>query len=162
MTGRGASPVARAWLTAALIAVSVTGADQLSKEAIERNLVPGEVVAVAGPLELTHVTNTGIAFGLAGGGGIAIVIFTAVALAAMLAIFARQARRPGMPLAVGLLVGGAVGNLIDRIAQEAVTDFVKLPFWPSFNVADVAITVGVLILAWIFLRAPAPADADAA
>ncbi len=136
------------------LAAFVVLCDQVSKSIIENNLVLGERVDVIGPLELTHVGNTGIAFGLAGGGGLAIVALTLAALALIVAVFAHNPRRPGMWIAIGFLAGGAIGNLVDRISREAVTDFVKLPMWPSFNLADVAITIGVVILAWTFLREP--------
>lgn len=145
----------RAWTFALALAAVVVVADQVTKTLVERNLVIGERVDVIGPIQLTNVGNTGIAFGLAGGGGKALVLLTIVALALILLVFARDPRRPGVWPAVGLLLGGAAGNLIDRIAHGAVTDFIKLPAWPSFNVADIAITFGVLLLAWSFLREPA-------
>lgn len=148
----------RAWAFALLLAVAVTVADQLSKAAIEDRLVIGERVDVLGPLQLTNVGNTGIAFGLAGGGGKAIIFLTVVALILIVVLFARDPLRRGAWPAMGLLVGGAVGNLIDRIAHEAVTDFIKLPMWPSFNLADIAITCGVVLLAWSFLRDPKGSD----
>lgn len=144
----------RAWILALSLAACVALVDQLAKQAVESRLVIGERVDVIGPLQLTNVGNTGIAFGLAGGGGKAIVFLTIVALAMIVVLFARDPLRRGAWLAVGLLLGGAAGNLIDRIAHEAVTDFIKLPMWPSFNLADVAITVGVILLAWSFLRDP--------
>ena len=57
--------------------------------------------------------------------------------------------RPWLWLPTGMLVGGAIGNLIDRVANGQVTDFIKLPAWPAFNVADMSITFGVLILLWV-------------
>ena len=71
------------------------------------------------------------------------------ALALLLGYLARRPDRPWLWLPTGLLVGGALGNLIDRLAHGAVTDFVKLPLWPAFNVADMAITFGVLALLWV-------------
>ena len=67
-------------------------------------------------------------------------------------LFARNPARPGMWLATGLLAGGAIGNLTDRVRADAVTDFVDLPPWPPFNLADVAITAGVLLLVFLYLR----------
>lgn len=148
----------RAWASALSLAAVVAVVDQLSKTAIENNLVIGERVDVLGPLQLTNVGNTGIAFGLAGGGGKAIIFLTLIALALITILFARDPQRRGGWIAVGLLLGGAAGNLIDRIAHEAVTDFIKLPMWPSFNLADIAITCGVILLAWSFLRDPKEGD----
>lgn len=146
----------RAWIQALLLASAVVVADQVTKSMVENRLAIGEQVDVIGPLQLTNVGNTGIAFGLAGGGGLAIILLTLVALALIIGVFARDPLRRGVWLAVGLLLGGAVGNLIDRIAHEAVTDFIKFPKWPSFNLADIAITVGVILLGWAFLREPPP------
>lgn len=151
----------RAWIQALSLAAVLVLIDQVTKSAIESRLAIGETVDVIGPLQLTNVGNTGIAFGLAGGGGIAIVLLTFIALALIVGVFARDPTRRGVWLAVGLLLGGAAGNLIDRIAHEAVTDFIKLPKWPSFNVADIAITLGVILLGWVFLRQPdSGRDAD--
>jgi signal peptidase II len=93
-----------------------------------------------------HVRNTGVAFGVLSGGGALVLIFTLAALALLLAYFARRPERPLLWLPTGLLIGGALGNLIDRIGSGAVTDFIKLPLWPAFNVADMAITFGILAL----------------
>ncbi len=71
------------------------------------------------------------------------------ALGALLLYFALRPQRAWLWLPTGLLVGGAIGNLIDRLAHGAVTDFIKLPLWPAFNVADMAITFGVLALLWV-------------
>lgn len=151
----------RAWVSALIVAALVVAADQVTKSLVEANITVGERVGVIGPVELTNVGNTGIAFGMAGGGGTLIVILALVTLALIIGFFAREPSRPGLWLAIGLLVGGAAGNLIDRIAHEAVTDFIKVAMWPSFNVADVAITCGVILLAWILLREPpAPARAE--
>ena len=93
-----------------------------------------------------HVRNTGVAFSLFSGGGTVVLVFTLVALAVLLGYFTLRPSRPWLWLPTGLLIGGALGNLIDRIAHGAVTDFIKLPLWPAFNVADMAITLGVITL----------------
>jgi signal peptidase II len=77
-----------------------------------------------------------------------------VALGALLAFFATHVHRPLAWLPTGLLIGGAAGNLIDRLRDGAVTDFVKLPHWPAFNVADMAITFGVLALVYVLEGPP--------
>jgi len=146
----------RAWLRAGLLCALVVIADQVAKAAIEANLVPGEHVGVLGPLELTLSHNRGVAFGLAGGGGALLIVFTLVALAFVGAVFARDPAKPGMWVAVGLLGGGAIGNLIDRVRAGEVTDFVDLASWPPFNLADVAITLGVALLVFLYLREPEP------
>jgi signal peptidase II len=137
----------RAWLRAGAVAIAVIALDQIAKALIEHNLVPGEHVEVLGPLELTLAHNNGVAFGLASGGGAALIALTLVALGFVGVLFARNPSRPWMWIAVGLLAGGACGNLIDRVRADAVTDYVAILSWPPFNLADMAITVGVVVLA---------------
>ncbi|HET9163583.1 MAG TPA: signal peptidase II [Solirubrobacterales bacterium] len=136
----------RAWLRAGGLALAVIALDQVAKALIEHNLVPGEHVEVLGPLELTLSHNSGVAFGLASGGGGALIAVTLVALGFVGVLFARNPSRPWMWIAVGLLAGGACGNLIDRVRADAVTDYVAILSWPPFNLADMAITVGVVVL----------------
>lgn len=139
-------------LRAALVAIAVLILDQISKALIRHHLVPGEIAALAGPLDLTHVNNYGVAFGFAGGGGVGIVVVTVAILLALGVAFARNQDRRMIWIPTGLIAGGAIGNLIDRIRIGSVTDFVKFPHWPAFNVADMAITVGVVVFAFILLR----------
>jgi signal peptidase II len=146
----------RAWRLAGALCGLVVLADQASKAAVEHNLVPGEDVDVLGPLGLTLSHNKGVAFGLAGGGGAGLIVLTVAALALILVLFAREPTRPGMWIAVGLLAGGAFGNLADRVRADAVTDFVDIGPWPPFNLADVSITAGVAVLAWAYLRESGP------
>lgn len=145
------SPAARAWCLAGGVCALVLAADQIVKGIVEAQLVIGQHVDVAGPLGLTLSHNSGVAFGLAGGGGGALIVFTIAALAVVGALFAREPTRPGLWLAAGLLAGGALGNLADRIRNGAVTDYIDIGSWPNFNLADVAITVGVVLLAISFL-----------
>jgi signal peptidase II len=151
------SAAGRAWARAAALCAFVIAADQAAKAIVERDLVPGEQRDLLGPLGLTLSHNKGVAFGLAGGGGVLLVAFTVVALGFVVYLFARNPARPGMWVAVGLVAGGALGNLIDRVRHDQVTDFVDLPPWPPFNLADVAITFGVLLLVFLYLR---EADAE--
>jgi signal peptidase II len=148
----GASASGRAWRLAGALAGLVVVADQAAKAAIEAHLLPGERVEVLGPLELTLSHNSGVAFGLAAGGGVGLVLVTAAALGVVAAVFARNPTRPWMWVAAGLLAGGALGNLADRIRAGAVTDYVLVGSWPAFNLADAAVTCGVLLLALSFLR----------
>jgi signal peptidase II len=143
---------ARAWALAGAVCGLVFAADQAAKAAIEAELVPGQFEEVLGPLELTLSHNRGVAFGLAGGAGVKLVLTTAVALAVIGFLFSRNPQRPGMWLAVGLVAGGAIGNLADRIRADAVTDFIAVGSWPAFNLADVSITLGVLLLVYFYLR----------
>ncbi|HET7120388.1 MAG TPA: signal peptidase II [Solirubrobacterales bacterium] len=146
------SAPARAWCLAGALCALVVAADQAAKAVIEANLVPGEDVDVLGPLGLTLSHNRGVAFGMAGGAGVRLVLFSLVALAVILYLFARNPTRPWMWVATGLLAGGALGNLTDRIRADAVTDFIDLPPWPPFNLADVCITFGVILLVIVYLR----------
>jgi signal peptidase II len=143
---------ARAWALAGALCGLVFAVDQAAKAAIEAHIVIGEYVEVAGPLELTLSHNRGVAFGLAGGAGVKLVLTTALALGVIGYLFARNPQRPGMWIAVGLLAGGALGNLADRIRADAVTDFVAIGSWPPFNLADVSITLGVLLIVFLYLR----------
>ena len=143
---------ARAWRLAGALGLLVVVLDQVAKAVIEANLVPGEQVDVLGPLTLTLAHNRGVAFGMASGGGPALIALTVLALAFVGALFARDPARPGMWVAVGLLVGGALGNLIDRVRAGEVTDYVDVLSWPPFNLADVAITLGVVALALAYMR----------
>jgi signal peptidase II len=143
---------ARAWGLAAVLTGTVVILDQVAKAVVEDRIVLGEKVDVLGPLKLTLSHNEGVAFGLAGGSGAPLVVVTLVALGVVLYLFSRNPARPLMWIASGLLAGGAVGNLADRIRVGAVTDFVELPHWPPFNLADMAITAGVVLLVVIYLR----------
>ncbi len=142
----------RAWRLAAALGAVVIALDQGTKALVEHHLVAGQDVDVIGPLGLTLSHNRGIAFGLAGGGGIGLVLLTLVALTLVGIVFSRGPGRPGMWIAVGLVAGGALGNLIDRLRTGAVTDYIDLPHWPPFNVADMAIVGGIVLLALAYLR----------
>jgi signal peptidase II len=96
--------------------------------------------------------NSGIAFSLFTGSEAGVIVVAVLVLAAVLTYFARHREQRWMWLACGLIVGGALGNLIDRLRLGMVTDFIKLPDWPAFNVADASITIGVLTLLWLVGR----------
>jgi len=125
--------------------------DQVSKAIIRSSLSIGEHVQLVFGFSLTNTPNSGLAFGIGQGEGFVLVV-TVVALVLVLIWFALDPSRPGMWLAVGLLAGGALGNLADRIRIDAVTDFIDPPLWPTFNLADVAITAGALGLVLISLN----------
>ncbi len=146
------SAAARAWALAGIVCAVVVAVDQAVKAVVEAQLVLGEKVDGPGPIGLTLSHNRGVAFGLAGGAGVGLVLLTVVALAVIGWLFARDPARRGMWVAVGLLSGGALGNLIDRLASGAVTDYIEIGPWPPFNLADVAITTGVVLMVWIYLR----------
>jgi signal peptidase II len=154
------SAAARAWALAGILCAVVVAADQAMKSRIEDKISLGEEVDVIGPLSLTLSHNKGVAFGLAGGAGLGLVLVTVAALALIAFVFSRDPGKQGMWVAVGLLAGGALGNLIDRLAAGEVTDYVVVGSWPAFNLADVAITVGVVLMVLIYLRDAEPAAAD--
>lgn len=135
-----------AWLRAALVLSAVVLADQISKALVVARIDRGDSDAVFPGVNLVHVRNRGIAFGLFDGRTTALALLTAGALALLVAYFATHATRPYAWLATGLLLGGALGNVIDRVRDKAVTDFIDLPLWPAFNLADVSITLGIIAL----------------
>ena len=135
------------WLALVAVAVAALVADQVTKQLVVARLDFGESVHVAGPLAIHHVRNSGIAFGLFSTWASVVTVLTAVAVAWMLGYFAKTgARHPILPVALGLLIGGSVANLVDRVRLGHVTDFLDLGFWPAFNLADSFIVVGVTIL----------------
>ena len=135
-----------AWLKAAVVAAAVVVIDQVTKALVVDGIPRGERRDFLPGIDLVHVRNDGIAFGLFDGGGWILTAITGAAVVALVAYFATHSGRPWLWLPTGLLVGGAIGNVIDRLRQGDVTDFIDLSFWPSFNVADMAITCGVLML----------------
>jgi signal peptidase II len=143
----------RAWLLAGSLCGTVLALDQAIKALVESELVPGEQVELLGPLGLTLTHNEGVAFGLADGSALPLVAFALLALGFVGYLFARNATVRWMWVAVGLVAGGALGNLVDRLRAGEVTDYVEAGSWPPFNLADVAITAGVAVFALIFLRA---------
>jgi signal peptidase II len=141
------------WIRAALVAVAVLALDQVSKLAVRRSIVLGEERRALPGVELVDTRNHGVAFGFLPGDHLAITIVIGLALLALLAYFARNSDRPLIWLPTGMLLGGALGNILDRLRAGSVTDFVKLPLgWPPFNLADVSITLGVLLLVLLIER----------
>jgi signal peptidase II len=145
-TDRWRGSRAAGYARAAAVLVLVVVVDQVTKHAVNAGIAPGAVHKLIPGLELVHVRNTGVAFSLFSGGGTLVLVITLVALAGLAWYFARRPGRRLLWLPTGLLLGGAIGNLIDRVREGAVTDFIKLPHWPAFNVADMAITFGVFAL----------------
>ncbi len=146
------SAAARSWRLAGALCGIVVLLDQATKAIVEAHLVPGQQVGVLGPIGLTLSHNQGVAFGLASGSDAPLIGFALIALAFVAAIMVRKAELPGVWVAVGLVAGGALGNLADRLRAGAVTDYVEIGSWPPFNLADVAITLGVIVLAVVLLR----------
>jgi signal peptidase II len=139
---------------AALVAVVTVALDQAVKALVRSTIDRGDAVDLVLGIKIVNVRNSGIAFGMFSGGGAILVIFAIAALAALLIFFARHRDRPLVWLPTGLLIGGAAGNLIDRLRESGVTDFIDFPAWPAFNVADMAITFGVLTLVYVLEGPP--------
>lgn len=135
------------WAVAAAVALSVVVADQLLKLAVVGDLALGERREIVGIVAIERTENTGVAFGLASGAPAALVGVAALCVAAVLAWLASRIPWPFGPIGLGLIVGGALGNVADRLTRSAVVDYVDIGPWPTFNLADVAISVGVLLLA---------------
>lgn len=146
-----------AWGRAGIVAAAVLIADQLTKQLVRSSIALGASRHLLPGVTLVHAQNSGIAFSLLTGSDVGVIIVTLVVVALVLAYFARQGERRGMWLACGLIVGGALGNLADRVRAGLVTDFIKLPHWPAFNLADAAITLGVLTLFIVIGRGGATA-----
>ena len=127
--------------------VLVLVVDQLSKHAVEHSIVPSEERRFLPGVQLVNTRNRGVAFGFLPGNHLAITILVSLALLALLVYFALHATRALMWLPTGMIIGGALGNILDRLRHGSVTDFIKLPLgWPPFNLADASITLGILIL----------------
>jgi signal peptidase II len=137
----------RHWAALGAIAGAAIVADQLTKHIVASKLWLDENVKVLGPFSIHHVQNSGIAFGLFAQATGLVIVLTLVAIGWMIVYFSRSgARHPLLPVAVGLLIGGSVSNLADRIRLGHVTDFLDLRYWPAFNLADSFIVIGVAIL----------------
>jgi signal peptidase II len=140
------SSTSRAWARTLVVIGIVLVADQVTKKLARDGVRPGTEDPILPGLKLVNVKNDGVAFGIDAGGKTLVIALIALALLALVLYFARHSARPLIWLPTGLLVGGALGNIVDRIRDGAVTDFLKIPAWPAFNVADVAITTGVIAL----------------
>ena len=139
-------------MRAAVVFAIVVGLDQLTKHTLGTWIRPGQVRHVIPGLKLVYERNTGVAFSFLAGTGALVYVVTGVALVGLVSFMLMRPGRRLLWLPTGMLVGGAVGNLIDRVARGSVIDFIKLPHWPAFNVADMAITFGVVILVFVIER----------
>jgi signal peptidase II len=134
------SRTAQSYSRAGLVLAVVLAADQLAKRLVIADVAKGD--------------SNGVFSGKP-----VVMVIVAAALVGLVVWFALHAGRPLVWLPTGLLLGGALGNIIDRVRDGAVTDFIKLPLWPAFNLADVAITLGVLALLVVLEQRDAPDDA---
>lgn len=140
------------WARAAAVLACVLLIDQAVKALVTSSLQRGEERQIVAGVKLVNVRNDGVAFGQLQNGGAIVAVVIAIAVLALLVYFSRNGTRSWMWLPTGLLLGGALGNIVDRLREGAVIDFVKLPYWPPFNVADSAITVGVVVLLLVIDR----------
>ena len=148
----------QAWARAGLVMAAVLLVDQVTKRLVQSHITEGDRDNVFLGVDIVHVRNHGVAFGAFAGGGTIVAVIIAVALVALVVWFVRHTGTPLAWLPTGLLLGGAVGNIFDRVRDGAVTDFVKVPAWPAFNVADIAITFGVLSLLYVLESSGAQGD----
>ena len=141
-----------------LVALLVIVADQLSKAWIRSSLPEGHTMLSLGFFRITHVHNTGAAFGIFPDYSLVLAVFALIAGAVILfVVFYGYRYYPwlgstAITLVMGLMLGGTVGNLVDRFRFGYVTDFIDFGYWPAFNIADSAVTVGVIIFALLLLR----------
>jgi signal peptidase II len=140
---RGGAPAAIA--TAGI----VVALDQATKQLAVANIERGDHVNVFFGLDLTNTRNTGVAFGAFEGAGLVVAILIGISLALLVGYFLLHRDMPLLWLPVGLLLGGALGNLADRARDGAVIDFIDPVAWPAFNLADACIVVGVVMLLWV-------------
>ena len=140
-------------LAGLILVVFIT--DQVTKAWVRASLIEGSSRPSGGFLRITHVSNTGSAFGLFPNQTLFLLIASLVGIAVLLVFFRKQAGRGFMVRAsLGLQLGGASGNLVDRITLGKVTDFIDVGAWPVFNLADASIVTGIVILAWLLFRSP--------
>ena len=149
-------------------ALLVIAADQVSKYMVRANLAVGEAIPATGTFRILHIHNTGGAFGFFGDQTFFLIIASLVAIAVLVVLYRHYPfSGPLVRLALGLQLGGAIGNLVDRVRLGYVTDFVQLGWWPLFNVADASIDAGIVILVYLFLfstrgKKAAPDDQETA
>ena len=138
-----------AWRRALVVAGSIVLLDQVTKALIVAHRALGESESIFIGIDLNYVRNSGVAFGaLAEGGGL-VWVLTGAAIVGLVVYFTWRADRPWLWLPVGAIVGGALGNLADRARDGAVIDFIDPVAWPAFNLADIAIVVGILGVVYV-------------
>ncbi|MEA2178502.1 MAG: signal peptidase [Solirubrobacteraceae bacterium] len=147
----------RAWARMLGVAVVVIALDQLTKQLVDHNIARGGSEDLILGIRIVNVRNTGVAFSSLQGAGPLIGVIVAIALIGLLWYFSRHATKSLVWLPTGMLLGGALGNVADRIREGGVIDFIKaVDFWPAFNVADISVTLGVILLLWVMERRNAP------
>ena len=141
------------WWRFGILALLALVLDQVAKVVVRMSLEPRESIEVFPGFSFSRVSNEGIAFGLFPGRQAIVAVLTVVALSAIaIALAGLVARNATVAAGAGLLVGGSLGNLVDRLAHGAVTDFFDFARWPAFNLADCAITIGAALIVLGLLR----------
>jgi signal peptidase II len=137
--------------TAAAIATAglVVALDQATKQLANAKIERGDQLNVFFGLDLTNTRNSGVAFGAFEGAGLVVAVLIGLSLVLLIGYFVLNRDMPLLWLPVGLLLGGALGNLADRAREGAVIDFIDPVGWPAFNLADSCIVIGVLVLLWV-------------
>jgi signal peptidase II len=157
------TPFYRDWLVL-LVFLAVVGIDQLTKYVVRTNLEIGEAFPPTGTFRILHIQNTGGAFGLFTDRTFIMVVASLIAVPVLLYLYRQYPfKGPFLRLALGLQMGGAIGNLIDRVTQGHVTDFIQLGWWPVFNVADSSVVAAIVIRVGLFVLTPMfkrPAEPD--
>jgi signal peptidase II len=142
-----------AWRRAAIVAALFFTLDQVTKQIVVASIKRGDSINVFFGVDLTYVRNKGVAFGaLAGNSGTLVVGLTIVALILLITYFTVRTQTPWLWLPVGIIAGGALGNLADRARDGAVIDFIDPVLWPAFNLADMGIVLGILGLLYVVDR----------
>jgi signal peptidase II len=152
------STISKTWrldIILALVIALVFALDQISKAWVRNHLISGGSIPAEGFIRITHVANTGSAFGLFPNQTTLLMLGSVLGIGIIL-LFYRKQPIPGVWLraSLGLQLGGAAGNLADRITLGSVTDFIDVGAWPIFNLADSSIMLGIGIFTWFLLRAP--------
>jgi signal peptidase II len=146
-----------------LVVAAVIAADQFSKWIIRAGLDRGDSWPDGWHVRIVHFVNTGAAFGILQNSGPLLVVTSVVGVVALFVyLFNPGFAHPLVRVGLALMLGGAIGNLIDRLARGEVVDFLKVPRWPAFNIADSAITIGVLCLLWAVLWIETPPNDESA
>lgn len=158
----------RSLLPLAALAAFVVALDRWTKHWASTSLPFSEPIRVVGDfVRLTYTRNSGVAFGIGQGTGFPYYVFSLIAIAAIVWMFlrGREGHDPLRRVSLALILGGAIGNLVDRVTSGEVVDFIEVGVpqwhWPVFNVADSAVTVGVLLFALTWMRGEEPAPAAA-
>jgi signal peptidase II len=150
-----------AWVRAGLAAAVLLALDQATKQLVVHSIERGDSRNVFFGIEITNVRNKGVAFGAFGGGGLPVTLLTIAAVSFLIGYFALHATKPWLWLPVGVIAGGAFGNLLDRVREGAVIDFIDPMLWPAFNIADTGIVLGILALLYVIEGPPRKKEARA-